>query len=126
MHIYSFISYATSTFDHILEPLYMQLTHTPEEKRNQPLVDSMMRKFSICANVLSQHLSDKQYICGDKFTAADCVIGFNVWWASVVQGGSLLEDYPVLRSYLDRLKARPAFEETFVGKKPVKPSGGSL
>ena len=122
----SFISYATSTFDHILEPLYMQLTHTTEEKRNQPLVDSMMRKFSICANVLSQHLSDKQYVCGDKFTAADCVIGFNVWWASVVQGGTLLDDYPVLRNYLDRLKARPAFIETFVGKKPVKPSGGSL
>lgn len=126
LHVYSFICYATSTFDHILEPLYMQLTHTPEDKRNQALVDSMMRKFSICANVLSQHLSDKQYICGDKFTAVDCVIGFNVWWASVVQGGSLLEDYPGLRDYLDRLKARPAFEKTFIGQKPVKPSGGSL
>ena len=126
VYIYSFIGYAISTFDQILEPLYMQLTHTPEDKRNQALVDSMMRKFSICANVLSQHLSDKQYICGDKFTAADCVIGFNVWWASVVQGGILLEDYPGLRDYLNRLKARPAFEQTFIGQKPVKPSGGSL
>ena len=71
----------------------------------------MLRKFSICANVLSQYLSDKKYICGDKFTAADCVIGFNVWWASVVQGGMLLEDYPGLRDYLDRLKARPAFDK---------------
>ena len=109
----SFICYAASTFDHILEPLYLQLTHTPENKRDQALIDSMIRKFSICANVLSQHLSDKQYICGDKFTAADCVVGFCVWWASVVQGRSLLEDYPALRAYLDRLKARPAFRETF-------------
>ena len=91
----------------------MQLTHTPEDKRNQPLVDSMLRKFSICAKVLSQHLSDKQYICGDKFTAADCVVGFNVWWASVVQDRALLEDYPGLRDYLERLKARPAFRSTF-------------
>ena len=112
VYICSFIGYAISTFDQILEPLYMQLTHTPEDKRNQALVDSMMRKFSICANVLSQHLSDKQYICGDKFTAADCVIGFNVWWASVVQGGILLDDYPGLRDYLNRLKARPAFESS--------------
>lgn len=104
----------------------MQLTHTPADKRNAPLVDTMTRKFHICANVLSSHLSGHLYVCGDKFTAADCVVGFNVWWASVIEGGALLEDYPVLREYLARLKARPAFELTMKGKKPVKPSGGSL
>ena len=122
----SFISYATSTFDQILEPLYMQLTHTPEDQRNQTLVDSMMRKFHICASVVATFLSNRQYICGDKFTAADCVIGYNIWWASVIQGGLLLQDYPVLNEYLTRLKSRRAFEATFKGKKPVKPSGGSL
>lgn len=123
---YNFISYATSTFDQILEPLYMQLTHTPEDQRNQTLVDSMMRKFHICASVVATFLSNRQYICGDKFTAADCVIGYNIWWASVIQGGLLLQDYPVLNEYLTRLKSRRAFEATFKGKKPVKPSGGSL
>lgn len=102
----------------------MQLTHTPEDQRNNSLVDNMHRKFTICANVLSNVLSDQPYICGDKFTAADCVIGYNVWWASVIQNGSLLEDYPVLRSYLERLKKRPGFEKTFSGFK--KPSGGSI
>lgn len=104
----------------------MQLTHTPDDQRNQALVDSMMRKFGISANILSSFLSSRQYICGDKFTAADCVIGYNVWWASVIQGGVLLQEYPVLVEYLERLKARPSFEKTFQGKKPVKPSGGSL
>ena len=102
----------------------MQLTHTPEDQRNQTLLDSMRRKFTICANVLSSILSERQYICGDKFTAADCMIGYNVWWASVIQEGSLLEDYPVLRLYLNRLQKRPAFEKTFKGYK--KASGGSL
>ena len=104
----------------------MQLTHTPEEKRNHSQVDSLRRKFTICANVLSNHLADREYICGDKFTAADCVVGFNVWWASMIQGGALLEDYPILRDYLERIKARPNFQKTFVGKKKVKPSGGSI
>jgi len=104
----------------------MQLTHTPEEKRNRALVDSMMRKFNICANVISNYLSGKQYICGDRFTAVDCVIGYNIWWASVIQGGVLLQEYPILQQYLERLKQRPAFERTFKGNKPVKPSGGSL
>lgn len=104
----------------------MQLTHTQPNKRNTALVETMQRKFHICANVLSNHLSGQQFVCGDKFTAADCVVGFNVWWASVIDNGSLLEDYPVLRDYLARLKARPAFEQTMRGKRPVKPSGGSL
>lgn len=102
----------------------MQLTHTPEEQRNRPLVDSMRRKFTICANILSSILSERSYVCGEKFTAADCVIGYNVWWASVIQDGALLADYPVLRSYLERLKKRPAFEKTFSGYR--KSSGGSL
>ena len=104
----------------------MQLTHTPANQRNNGLVDTMTRKFHICANVLSSQLSGKQFVCGDKFTAADCVVGFNVWWASVIDGATLLEEYPVLRDYLARLKARPAFEATLKGKRPVKPSGGSL
>ena len=104
----------------------MQLTHTPEDRRNTALVDTMRRKFHICANVLSSHLSGKLFVCGDKFTAADCVMGFNVWWASVIEGGTLLEDYPELRGYLARLRARPAFQVTMQGKKPIKPSGGSL
>lgn len=122
--IFSFMSYATSTFDQVLEPLYMQLTHTPEDQRNHVMVDSMRRKFTICANVLSSILSERNYVCGDKFTAVDCCIGYNVWWASVIQNGGLLADHPVLRSYLDRLQKRPAFQNTFSGFR--KSSGGSL
>ena len=120
------IVYATSTIDHILEPLYMQLTHTSEDERDQGLVTNKMRQFKVVATVLSDHLKDKLYICGKKFTAADCVVGYNIWWASVIKQGELLQEYPILLSYLQRLKERPSFEQTFQGKRPVKPSGGSL
>ena len=122
----SFVSYATSTFDQVLEPLYMQLTHTPDNQRDKNLVETKMKQFRICADTLSSHLQNHSYVCGANFTAADCVIAYNVWWASVIQQGVLLEDYPVLRQYLDRVMSRPAFQRTFKGKKPVKPSGGSL
>ena len=104
----------------------MQLTHTPEDQRNQSLVDSCRRKFAICANVLSTVLTDRQYVCGNKFTAADCVIGYTLWWASVIQSGALIQEYPVLVEYLERMKSREGFEKTFKGQRPVKPSGGSL
>jgi len=45
-------------------------------------------------------------------TAADCVIGYNVIWASVpeINNGVLLEGRPNIRAYLDRIKARPALQ----------------
>ena len=123
---HSKLVYATSTFDQVLEPLYMQLTHTPEEERDQKLVQAKLEHFKIIASVLSEHFQKNQFVCGEQFTAADCVIGYNVWWASVIKKGEFLNEYPVLVSYLQRLKDRPSFEHTFVGKRPIKPSGGSL
>ncbi len=104
----------------------MQLTHTPEDKRNNNLVESKLKEFKIVATFLSQHLERRQYVCGDQFTTADCVLGYNMWWASVIKKGELLGEYPVLVTYLQRIKERAAFERTFVGKRPIKPSGGSL
>ena len=124
--LYSYISYAVATVDQILEPLYMQLTHTPENQRDNDLVKSKMDQFQIVAVHLSDRLSRHQFICGDRMTAADCVLGYNIWWASVIQGGELLKKYPVLEGYVERLKERAAFQEAFKGVKPVKPSGGSL
>lgn len=48
-----------------------------------------------------------------SFTAADCVIGFTLYWAHTIEDGILLEDYPILRSYLQRLQSRPSFQRTF-------------
>ena len=122
----SYISYAVATVDQVLEPLYMQLTHTPEDQRDNDLVKKKMDQFHIVATHLSEQLDQHQFICGDRMTAADCVMGYNIWWASVIQGGELLKKYPVLERYIEWLKERPAFEDTFKGVKPVKPSGGSL
>ena len=97
----------------------MQLTHTPEEKRNQSLVDTLLRKFGICCNIISSLLNDRAYVCGDKFTAADCVVGYNIWWASAIQNGELLKEFPVLLQYLERLKERPAFQEC-MKRKPTE------
>lgn len=48
-----------------------------------------------------------------RFSAADCVLGYNIWWASVIKDGFLLENYPELLSYLCRLRKRPAFKQTW-------------
>jgi glutathione S-transferase len=48
-----------------------------------------------------------------SFTAADCVLGFTLWWAYTLDNGSLLREHPILMDYLQRLRDRPAFQKTF-------------
>ncbi|MCR9104409.1 MAG: glutathione S-transferase family protein [Gammaproteobacteria bacterium] len=62
----------------------------------------------ITAEVVPQLLArlDKHaHICGERFTAADCVMGQNLLWARAY--GVCLED--ALTPYIERLTARPAF-----------------
>merc|ERR1712130_92167 len=121
---YNWLVHATATVDQILEPLYMQLTHTPEEKRNETLIKTQREKFTIFATTLNKHLEGRQWICGDHFTVADCVIGYDVWWASIIKKGELIADYPEIVAYQERLCARDAWKVAF--SRAPKPSGGSL
>lgn len=58
---------------------------------------------------LITRFNEQAYICGDAFTAADCIIGHNVRWARAY---SLCAD-PVFDAYLERLGTRPAFQKAY-------------
>lgn len=66
-------------------------------------------------------LTSAPYICGEVFSAADIVIGHNVWWARAYQ---LCQD-DLFRDYLSRLAERPAYEKAFadVGQFTLRPPG---
>lgn len=110
---YNWISYACSTVDSFMFPLYMQLTHLSEEKRDQKVIEQNKAEFIIFCEYLTKALEDREYICGEEFTAADCVVGYNMFWASVIEGGALMEKYANILAYYDRLKARPAYQRAF-------------
>jgi len=58
---------------------------------------------------LRQRFERQPFICGDAFTAADCIIGHNVIWA---RGYGLCQD-EIFRSYLSKVSKRPAFVKAF-------------
>jgi len=58
---------------------------------------------------LAKRLARAPFICGDTFTAADCVVGHSVFWA---RGYGLCKD-DVFRNYVSRLAKRPAFLAAF-------------
>jgi len=66
---------------------------------------------------LAARLSEQPFVCGDAFTAADCVIGHNVTWA---RGYGLCRD-EIFRAYLSRLSKRPAFAKAFADAREFEP-----
>lgn len=58
---------------------------------------------------LARRLEAAEFICGDTFSAADCVIGHNVFWA---KGYGLCQG-DVFTRYFGTLARRPAFQRAF-------------
>jgi len=56
---------------------------------------------------IEAHLSKHAYFAGNRFTAADCLMGFQIVLTDA-QGG--LANRPATKAWLDRVTARPAFQ----------------
>ena len=61
--------------------------------------------FETTRSTLIKAVSDKPYVCGDSFTAADVYLGSQVGWG--LQFGTIPAS-PELEAYRDRVYARPA------------------
>ena len=72
---------------------------------------------------LIARLEKGDYICGDTFSAVDCVMGQNVLWATAYG----LCKPPQFKDYLARLSQRPAFAKAFsdLGDFSLAPPAGT-
>lgn len=89
------------------QPLWRIARHTalyPERDRLPADVSLARREFLTMAVVLEEHLKDRTYVVGEQVSAADFIVAHTLDWAGETQ---LLGDYPSLRSYLERMYARP-------------------
>jgi len=102
---YQWIVYAMAT----LEPLVVAFNdHTrklPEEQRIATIAEAARRSFAKAAAPVAKELQAKDWLLG-SFTAADVVLGSVVGWAAM----SKIADDPAVLSYVDRIRARPAWQ----------------
>ena len=90
------------------QPLWTMAKHTfvlPEAKRVPAVKDTARWEFNQAAKVLAQHLGTQPYILGDRFSAADILIGHTLSWAANAKVDLGHEN---LRTYADQVLARPA------------------
>lgn len=82
----------------------------PADQRDERTIARYRTKFKDEIEAqLAARLERHEYICGDAFTAADCVIGHCVTWA---RGYGMCQDR-IFRAYLSRIAKRPAFQKAF-------------
>jgi glutathione S-transferase len=101
---YRWVMFAVTELE---QPLWRIARHTflyPEAKRLPQDITLAREEFVAMAAILDCHMEGRQFIVGDGMTIADCVTAYLIDWANEQR---LIDDYPQLRAYLDRIYARP-------------------
>jgi glutathione S-transferase len=85
-------------------------THVLGKDRDDRTVARYNRKFTEEVEPqLTTRLENAGYICGEAFSAVDCVMGQNVLWAKAY---GLCQGKP-FSEYVSRLAQRPAFTKAY-------------
>ena len=100
------IQFGGSTMDMMLWQIRSHTHLLPPDKRDERTVERYRSKFTTEVEPqLRDQLSGGRHICGDAFSAADCLMGQTVFWARAygLCRGQEFDDYA------SRLSKRPAF-----------------
>lgn len=89
------------------QPLWRMARHRglyPPDLRLPADIELAKRDFEPMAEVLERHLAEREFVAGDRFSAADIVVAYTLDWAD---NDGLLAQRPALRAYVARMYARP-------------------
>ena len=56
-----------------------------------------------------------------RFTAADVIVGYSVFWLSLINEGVLIKHAPSVQQYLNRIKMRPLWKKCMDGPNGTDP-----
>jgi glutathione S-transferase len=91
--------YYSSCFEPAIVDRFMQ--HPPAPASSCPYGD-----FDTMLRTLTDRLEQGEYMLGSRYSAADVLWGSALHWTT---GFKLVPELPLIRSYIDRIAARPAF-----------------
>lgn len=104
---YQWLFYSIATLE---PPIVQVILHTvmlPEAQRSATQADDGRKNFAAVAQVLERALDAQQFLVGNRFSAADIMIGSTLGWAQML---GLSGAHPTLEAYVGALAARPAFQ----------------
>jgi len=103
---------ATLTFPQTLVLRYAHLE--PAERRVPQVAQDYEKWFLARLRTLEPLLSEHEYLCADRFTAADVSVGYALLLASMLD---LTDRFtPAVRVYWQRLEQRPAYQRALAAQ----------
>lgn len=100
------MSDATLTFP---QTLVLRYTHfEPAARKQQQVAEDYSRWFLARLRAVDAAVQRHEYVCAERFTAADVAVGYALLLASHL--GLSAQFTPAVAAYWDRLQSRPAFQ----------------
>jgi len=107
------VFFGSAQMDTALWEIRMNETLLPDGVRSQSVADFYRHKLETeIAPQLEARLKAHKHICGDEFTAADCIMAQNINWA----GAYGYCRSKVFKAYMLRLAKRPAFQQAYADR----------
>ena len=107
------IMFGSAHMDTALWEIRMNETLLPLEARSKSVADHYRHKLETeIAPQLESRLKSNKYICGDEFTAADCIMAQNINWAGAY--GYCRSN--AFKAYMLRLAKRPTFQQAYADR----------
>ena len=107
----------TLTFPLTLVLRYSKLE--PPERQMPQVVEDYSRWFLKRAECVEEAVRDADYLCANRFTAADIAVVYAIYLANKLGLGSNLG--PATRNYLERACARPGFKRASALQADMEP-----
>ena len=112
---YQWLAMASSTVEPVVQTIFDATVTSPDPVRSPPILAAAMKRWREVAKALDVAMGSKAYFVGERFTAADIILGSILNWAGQMD---LLEDYPDLKSYAHYLTSRGAYKKAAAGARP--------
>ncbi|QDE84703.1 glutathione S-transferase family protein [Myxococcus xanthus] len=110
---YQWILFAMTEMEQPLIAIAQHTLFLPEAMRSGDAVARAHKRCREVASVLEKHMTGRNFILGNTFSAADVVLGGVLHFAKRIE--QISDDMPMLRAYLNRLLERPAAKKGYGG-----------
>jgi len=99
--------FAEATFARPLGEMVNHRREFPADQEIPAVLVEMAGRGTQCAEVVADHVSDREYIMGDEFRAADISMGYSLLLCEML----IPDRMPArIQPYWERLKARPGYQ----------------
>ena len=106
---YQWMVYAIATLEPPVLQVFLHTVRLPEAERSAAQAAAGRAQFAEVAQVLTDALGGHPFLLGERFSAADVMIGSTLAWASLL---GLMDGMPALAAYVERLVLRPAYRRS--------------